>query len=88
MLIVMSMLVLAGSVAALAVGPASAAVVEMSALAFAGALFTAICASRRATDRGSRPRRSARSRAGCGASVRTPGRTGQKKGRCCQRPEV
>ncbi len=44
MLIVLSMLVLAGSVAALAVGPASAAVVEMSALAFAGALFTAICA--------------------------------------------
>ena len=44
MLIVTSVLVLAGSIVSLTAWPMSPAVIEASALAFAGALFTAICA--------------------------------------------
>ncbi len=44
MLIAASLLVLAGSAASLAAWPGHGAVVEVAALAFAGALFTAICA--------------------------------------------
>ena len=44
MLIVTSVLVLAGSAASLVAWPGHAAIVEVAALAFAGSLFTAICA--------------------------------------------
>ncbi|HEX2552203.1 MAG TPA: hypothetical protein VHL98_00785 [Microvirga sp.] len=44
MLIAASMLVLAGSTMSLAAWPGHAIVVEVAALAFAGSLFTAICA--------------------------------------------
>ena len=42
MLIVTSMLVLAGSTASLVVWPGHAAIAEVAALSFAGSLFTAI----------------------------------------------